>query len=141
MRSTGPEIETAAMTRPVEPIGLLPRQKHLGGRPGLHRQGRADGNRIAQPDRSLGGGHAHPLISLAAEKLGGFPRVVAQGDEHRAGGGEEAVFAGCRGQLAEPWAEDETPLHVAGNQAVVFECDGEAVDGRPRQMRCGHQLR
>ena len=38
-------------------------------------------------------------------------------------------------------AEDETPLHVAGDQAVVLERDGEAVDGGPRQMGCGHQLR
>ena len=67
--------------------------------------------------------------------------MVAQGDEHRAGRGEEAVFAGCRGQFAEAGAEDETPLHVAGDQAVVLERDGEAVDGGPRQMGCGHQLR
>lgn len=133
--------EIRPVQTPVKPVGLLPRQKHLRGRPRLHRQGRADGNRIAQANRSLGGCHAHPLIALAAEKLGGFARVVAQRGQNRAGGGEEAVLAGCRGQLAEPRAEDETPLHVAGNQAVVLERDGEAVDGRPRQMRRGHQLR
>ena len=47
--------------------------------------------------------------------------MVAQIDEHRAGGGEEAVFSRGRSQFAEAWAEDETSLHVASDEAVVFE--------------------
>ena len=37
--------------------------------------------------------------------------------------------------------ENGTALHVAGHQAVVFECDGEAVGGGPRGPVAGGQAR
>ena len=55
------------------------------------------------------------------------------GAEHRAGGGEQPVLAGGRGELAQPRAEDEAALQVAGDQAVVLERDGEPVGRRAGQ--------
>ena len=80
-----------------------------------------------RPDRPLGGGDADALVALAAEELGALAGEVAQGAEHRPGGGEQAVLAGRRGQLAEPRAEHEPALHVARDQPVVLERDGEPV--------------
>ena len=60
--------------------------------------------------------------------------------EHRAGGREQPVLAGGRGELAEPGAEHEAALHVAGHQAVVLERDGEPVRRRAGQPRGGHEL-
>ena len=48
-------------------------------------------------------------------------------------GGEQPVLARGRGQLGESRAEDEAALHVAGDQTVVLEGDGEPVRGGPGQ--------
>ena len=73
------------------------------------------------------------MLALAAEQLGALVGVVAQRAEHRAGGREQAVLAGGGGELAEPRAEDEAALQVAGDQPVVLERDGEAVGRGARQ--------
>ena len=80
------------------------------------------------------------MLALAAEQLGALVGVVAQGAEHRAGGREQAVLAGGRGELAEPRAEDEAPLQVARDQPVVLEGHGEPVGRRAGQAGGGHEL-
>jgi hypothetical protein len=72
------------------------------------------------------------LIALATIQLGGLARVVSQSREHRVGCREETVFTSCRCQLVQAWAEDETALHVASDQTVVFERNRQAVRGRAR---------
>ncbi len=182
-RSTGPEIETAATTRPdgprtgadteatpgsrspmlcaqprrrtadsvgrgeagaleaaVQPVGLLPGEQHLGRRSGEHRQRGADRDRVPQADGPLGRGDADALVALAPVELGGLAGVVAQGREHRPGGGEQPVLARGRGELGEPRAEDEPALHVAADEAVVLQRDGEPVRGRPGQAGGGDEL-
>jgi hypothetical protein len=57
--------------------------------------------------------------------------VVSQGPEDRPGGGEETVLAGSGCELGEARAEHEAALHVARDEAVVLERDGEAVRRRP----------
>jgi hypothetical protein len=59
--------------------------------------------------------------------------VVAQGTQHRARSGEQAVLAGGRRQLGQPRAEDETTLHVARHEAVVLERHRQPVGGRSGQ--------
>ena len=123
----GGRREGGALQAAVEPVGLLPGEQHLGGGAGEHRQRRADRDRVAQAHGPLGGGDADALVALAAEELGALVRVVAQRAEHRAGGGEQPVLAGGRGELAEPRAEHEASLHVARDEAVVLEGDRQAV--------------
>ena len=55
------------------------------------------------------------------------------------GGLEQPVLAGGGGQLAQPRAEHEPALQVAGDQAVVLQGDGEPVRGRPGQPGGGDQ--
>ena len=117
----------------MQPVRLLPGEQHLGGGAGAHRQRGADRDRVAQADRALGGRDADPLVALAAEELGALVGVVAQRAEHRAGGGEQAVLAGGRGELAEARAEDEAALQVAGHEPVVLEGDGQPVRRRAGQ--------
>src|SRR5699024_12037930 len=64
----------------VEPVGLLPGEEDLGGRAGEHREGRADGDRVAQPDGSLGGRDADALVTLAPVELGALAGV--RSEEH-----------------------------------------------------------
>ena len=78
-------------------------------------------------------------VALAAAQLGGLAGDVAQPRQHRAGGGQQAVLAGGGGQLGEPGAEHEAALHVAGDEAVVLERDGEPVRGGPGQPGAGDQ--
>ena len=78
---------------------------------------------------------ADAVVALAAPQLGGLAGDVAQPRQHRTGGGEQPVLAGGGGQLGEPRAEHEAALHVAGNEAVVLQGDGEPVGGRPGQAR------
>ena len=180
----GPEIETAAMTRPegdadrgghrrdaglaladalrpaaaahagergrreggalqaaVQAVGLLPREQHLGGRAGAHRQGRADRDRVAQADRPLGGRDADAVLALAAEELGALVGVVAQRAEHRPGGGEQAVLTGGGGELAQARPEDEPALEVAGHEAVVLQRDRQPVRRRSGQSGGRDELR
>ena len=92
-----------------------------------------------RPGRTLGGGDADAVLALAPPQLGGLAGDVAQSGEDRAGGGEQAVLAGCGGELGEPRAEDEAALHVAGDQAVVLEGHREAVGGGPGQPGAGDE--
>ena len=124
----------------METVGLFPGQQDLSGRTCAHGERGAHGDRVAQAHLAFGGGHAHAVITLAAEELGGFLRVIAQGLEDRHGGLEEAVFAGCGGEFLEAGAEDETPLHVAGDHAVVFEGNGQSVGGGACEPRAGNEL-
>src|SRR3954463_3600575 len=52
---------------------------------------------------------------------------------------EQPVLAGGGRELAQPRAEDEPALQIAGDQAVVLQGGGQAVRGRPREPRRGHQ--
>jgi hypothetical protein len=58
-------------------------------------------------------GDADAQVALAAEELGGLVGVVAQCAQDRAGGREQSVLAGGRGELGQARAEDEPALHVA----------------------------
>ena len=118
---------------------VFPGKQHLGGRACLHGQLRAHRNGVAQSDRTLRGGGADAQVALAAEELGRFAGDVAQPGQHRAGGGQQSVFAGSRGQLGEPGAEDEASLEIATDQPVVFEGDRKPVGGRSSKPRRGHQ--
>ena len=130
-------VNLAPVQAAVQPVRLLPGEQDLGGRAGEHRQGGADRDRVAQADRALGGGDADALVALAAEELGALAGVVAQGAEDRAGRGEQPVLAGGGGELAEPRAEHEAALHVARDQAVVLEGDGQPVGRRAGQTGGG----
>jgi len=67
--------------------------------------------------------------------------VVPQGAQDGPCSSEKAVLAcGC-GKLAEAGAQDETALHVARDQAVVLEGNGEAVRGRSGQPGGTDELR
>ena len=111
----------------VHPLRVLPGQQDLGGRAGAHGQLRADGDRVAQARRALGGGDAHPVLALAAPQLRGLAGDVAEAGQHGAGRGEQPVLAGGGGQLGETRAEDEAALHVAGDQSVVLQGHRKAV--------------
>ena len=92
-----------------------------------------------RPRGPLGGGDADAVLALAAPELGGLAGDVAQPGQHRAGGGEQPVLAGRGGELGEARAEHEPALHVAGDEPVVLEGDGEPVRGRPGQAGAGDQ--
>ena len=92
-----------------------------------------------RPGGALGGGDADAVVALAAPHLRGLAGDVAQPGEHRAGGGEQPVLAGRRGQLGEAGAEHEAALHVAGHEAVVLEGDGEPVRGGSGQAGAGDE--
>ena len=123
----------------MHPLGVLPREQDLGGGAGVHGELRADRDGVAQARGTLGRGDAHAVLALAAPQLGGLAGDVAQAGQDGAGGREQAVLAGGRGQLREPGAEDEPALHVAGDEAVVLERHREAVRGGPGQPGAGHQ--
>ena len=78
-------------------------------------------------------------VALAAPQLRGLAGDVAQPRQHRAGGGQQPVLAGGGGQLGQPRAEHEPALHVAGDQPVVLQRDGEPVRGRPGESGAGDQ--
>ena len=92
-----------------------------------------------RPLGPLGGGDADAVVALAAPQLGGLAGDVAQPREHRAGGREQPVLAGRGGELGQPRAEHEAALHVAGDQPVVLQCDGQPVGGRSGQAGAGDQ--
>lgn len=124
----------------MQAVGLLPREKHLGCRTGLHGQGRADGNRVAQTHGAVRGGDADALVALTAEELRTLVRVVTQSPENRAGGGEEAILTRRGSEFDEARAEHEATLHVACDEAVVFESHGQAVSGGAGQAGGRHEL-
>ncbi len=103
------------------------------------RQLAADRDRVAQPGRPLGGCHADPVVALATEQLRRLSGDVAQPREHGSGGSEESVLAGSGGQLSQPRAEHESALQIAGDQAVVLQCDGQSVGGRTSESGGGDQ--
>ena len=76
---------------------------------------------------------------MASEQLSRLSGDVAQPGENRSGGREEPVFSCRGGQLAQSWAENEAPLHVAGDQAMVFQSHREAVGGGSRETRGGDE--
>lgn len=69
----------------------------------------------------------------------GLAGDVAQPGQNRAGCGKESIFAGGGRELGETRPQDEPPLHVACNQAVVLECDSESMRGGSSQTRGGDQ--
>ncbi len=47
-----------------------------------------------KPGRTFGGGHADPVLALAAPQLRRLARDVAQPGQDRAGSGQQAVLTG-----------------------------------------------
>jgi hypothetical protein len=119
---------------------VLPRQQDLGGRAGLHGELGAHRDGVAQADRPLRRGHAHTPFALPAEDLRALAGGIAQRKQHRAGGGDQAVFAGGRSQLDQPAAQDKPALNVAADQPVVDQGQRQTMDSRPREPGSGHQL-
>ena len=122
-------------------LGLLPGEQHLGGGPGMHREDGADRHGVAQAREALGRGDADALLALAAVELARLAGRIAQRGEHRPGGGQQTVLAGGRRELAEPRAEDESALQVAGHEPVVLERGGESVGRRAGEAGGLHQPR
>ena len=131
--------EGGVLQAAVHALGVLPGEQHLGGRAGAHRELGADGDGVAQAGGALGGGDAHAVVALAAPQLRRLAGDVAQPGEHGAGGGEQAVLAGGGRQLGQPGAEDEAALHVAGDEPVVLEGDGEPVRGGAGEAGAGDE--
>ena len=133
-------VEGGPVQAAVQAVGFLPGQQDLGGRPGAHGQGGADGDGVAQAHFAFGCRNAHAVVALPAEELGGFLRVVAQGlqDGHR--GLEKTVFPGGGGQFLKAGTKDEAALHVAGDHTVIFEGHGQTVSGRACEPGAGHEL-
>ena len=92
-----------------------------------------------RPDGSLGGGDADAVVALAAPQLGRLASDVAQAGEHGTCCGEQAVLAGRGGELGEARSEHEPALHVAGDESVVLEGDGEPVGGRAGEAGAGDE--
>src|SRR5690606_37907611 len=78
---------------------------------------------------ALGGRHADPDVALAAEQRGALAGEVAQLGQNGLGDREEAVLARGDRELGEPRTQDEPPLRVAVDEAVVLERDGQPVGG------------
>ena len=133
--------ECRAHQASVQAVRVFPSQQDLRGRASEHRQGSADRDGVAQADRPLGRTDTDAVISLAAKELRALVRVVPQGAEHRTRGGQEPVLAGGGGKLPEARSEDEPTLQVSADEAMVFQCDGEAVGRRPGQAGRRDQLR
>jgi 3-isopropylmalate/(R)-2-methylmalate dehydratase large subunit len=117
----------------VQPLRFFPGQQDLRCRTSGHGQLTSDGDGVPQTRWAFGGGYADALVALATEELRRLAGDVAQASKHRAGGGQQSIFSGCRGQLAKPRTEDEATLQVAGHQTMVFEGHGQSVSGRSRQ--------
>jgi hypothetical protein len=79
------------------------------------------------------------VLALAAPELCGLASDVAQSGEDRTGGSKQPVFASGSGELGQPRSQDESSLHVAGNQAVVLQGNCEPVCGWSRQAGSGDQ--
>lgn len=73
------------------------------------------------------------MVALTPEELSTLVRVVPQRAEHGSGSGEESVLTGGRGELAHARAEDEAPLEVTCDEAVVLERDRKAVSRGARK--------
>ena len=131
--------ERGVLEPAVHALGVLPGQQHLGGRARAHGELGADGDGVAQAGRALGSGDADPVVALSSPQLRGLAGDVAQPRENRPSCREQPVLAGGGGQLREARAEDEPPLHVAGDQAVVLQGHGQPVGGRAREAGAGDQ--
>jgi hypothetical protein len=106
---------------------------------GGHGERAADRHGVAQTGEPFRGRDADPGVAVAAVELGALPGDVTQLHQHRPGGGEQPVLAAGGGQLADPGAEHEASLHVAGHQAVVLERHREPVGRRARDAGGGNQ--
>ena len=104
----------------VHGFGVLPRQQYLCCRSGRHRELTTHGHRIAQAGRTFCCGHAYAELALAAEQLGRFAGDVSQTSQNWGGGGQEPVLAGGSSEFTEAGPEDESPLQVAANKAMMF---------------------
>src|SRR5699024_10934067 len=124
----------------VQPIRLLPGQQRLCRRAGEHGQCGAHGVGVPQSHRLLRGRHADALIALPAEQLRALPGVVAQSQQDRAGRCQQPVLTGGSGQLGQSGTEDETALHIAGDEPVELQGDRQAVRRRAGKMSSGNQL-
>ncbi len=132
--------ELGAAQAPVHALRVLPGEQHLGGRPGSHRQGHADGYGVAQSAGPFGGGDADPCVRLPAVQLGALAGHVAQVAEDRLGHRQQPVLPRGRGQLGDPGPQDEAALGVTGHEPVMLQRDGDPVRGRPRQARRADEL-
>src|SRR5699024_3359069 len=133
--------ELRPVQAPVQPVRLLPGQQRLCRRAGEHGQRGPHRDGVPQPHRLLRGCHADTLIALPAEQLRALPGVVAQGQQNRTGSCQQPVLTGGGGQLGQPRTEDETALHIAGDEPVELQGDRQAVRRRAGKMSSGNQLR
>lgn len=124
----------------MQPLGILPGEQNLRGRPGLHRQHRAHGNRIAQAAGAFHRGDAHALIALTAVDLRGFAGPVKQCLQNRPRRGQQTILARCGGKLGETRAKHESSVLIAQHEAVALQRDRQTVGGRSRQAGGRHQL-
>ena len=125
----------------MEPVRFFPGEQDLRGGARQHRQRCAHGDGIAQPDGTLGGRDAHPVVTLASKQLCALVGVVPQGPEYGSGRREETVLTGGSGELGETRAEHKSALQVAGHETMVLERNGKAVRRWASQSRCGDELR
>ena len=133
-------VEGGAVQAPVQAVGFLPGEQDLGGGSGAHGERGAHRDGVAQAHLAFGGRDAHTVVTLAAEELGGFLRVVAEGLQDGHGGLEQSVFTSRGGELLQAGSQDETALHVACDHAVILEGHREAVSGRTSQSGAGNEL-
>ena len=133
-------IESRAIQTAVQAVGFFPCKKNLRGRTCLHGEGRTNGNGIAKPHFAFRSGNAHAEVALTTEKLCRFLGVIAQCDQNGHCGSKQTVLAGRRGEFLETRPQNETSLHVACNEAVILQCDGQAVCCWACKTRCCDQL-
>ena len=100
-----------------------------GSRPGSCRAGRR-GVRRRRRRRAMSPWRRH---SCAVSP------VMSRSAPAPAGGRQQPVLAGGGGEFGQPGTEDEAALHVAGDQAVVLQRDGEPVRGGPGQPGAADQ--
>lgn len=123
----------------MHPLGVLPGQQHLGGRSGTHRQLGSDGNGVAQAGGPLGGCDTYAVFALTTPQLSRFAGDISESGKNRARGGQQSVFAGRGRKFRQTRAEHKAPLHIARDQTMVFESDGESMRGRSGQSGARNQ--
>ena len=115
---------------------VFPGQQHLGGGTSLHGQLGAHRDGFVHAGGACRGRNAHAPVALAAVQLGGLVSFEAELLQDRVGHSDELVSNGCGCEFGQAGAEHEASLHVAGYEAVVCQCHGEAVRGGSCQTGC-----